>query len=562
MTKRSRNLALLLGLSTALYAPLALAVPTSVDPAKVEQRFGTGAPQPASPNVQVAPIPGQGGLSAKETQALAAQRFTLKDVVVKGSTVYSKDQLRGLYADMIGKNISMLDARGIARKVTERYRDDRYVLSYAKLPPVQSNGVLTIQVVEGYVSQVQVQGAENDASRNAVASYANALKAQKPVRLSDIERYLLLMSDVPGTTAKGFLQPSKSGKGEADMSVTLTHKRYGANLSLDNRGSKYIGPMQYSAEFVANSLITGYDRTSVRAITTSPTTELRYFDLNHDELVGGSGLRVGGQVSHSRTNPGDSLKNPSIVANSYFGQLRATYPILRSRQDNVNARVMFDARNTATDQAGQQLSEDHIRALRAGGNYSFFDRFRGTNLFDMQVSQGVDVFGATDKSNAQSRTRTDNDFTKLNLDASRIQSLPYNLSFLTAASGQVSRSRLLPAEQFSIGGPGFGEAYDPSELSGDSGVAGKAELRYSRAASLKYLSAYQVFGFYDIGRVWLRGSNNDNTSLASAGLGVRANFTPVFSGYVQTAMPLTKPVANQGGHDEDPRFFFGLSGRF
>ena len=60
---------------------------------------------------------------------------------------------------------------------------------------------------------------------------------------------------------------------------------------------------------------------------------------------------------------------------------------------------------------------------------------------------------------------------------------------------------------------------------------------------------YQLFGFYDIGKVWFQDAasaagTRPGQSLASAGFGTRFSAGAHLSGTLEAAWPLTKPVAS------------------
>jgi len=120
---------------------------------------------------------------------------------------------------------------------------------------------------------------------------------------------------------------------------------------------------------------------------------------------------------------------------------------------------------------------------------------------------------------------------------------------------------LLSSELFAFGGEPFGRGYDPSELVGDHGAAGKLELRYAGQFALGQPMSYQAYGFYDIGRVWSRtpGQEAGDQSAASAGIGARIVFGPSFNGFIEFARPLTRPVAAEGA--KDARIYAGISAR-
>ena len=129
--------------------------------------------------------------------------------------------------------------------------------------------------------------------------------------------------------------------------------------------------------------------------------------------------------------------------------------------------------------------------------------------------------------------------------------------------GQTSSNPLLSSEEFGIGGRTYGRGYDSSEIVGDHGVAAKFELQWNTPEPIDFVDKYQLFGFYDVGRVWNDDevvNNIQRASLASTGLGVRVDVLGNISGEVMAAIPLTRNVQTRGS--EDTRFFFSLSSDF
>src|SRR5690606_33407012 len=118
------------------------------------------------------------------------------------------------------------------------------------------------------------------------------------------------------------------------------------------------------------------------------------------------------------------------------------------------------------------------RVIRLGGSYDVVDGLDGVNLFDMQLSRGLDFLNASKPGSLLSRTGGESEFTKIAGDFSRTKALFDGFSLATTASGQYSPDQLLVPEQYLLGGAAFGSAYDPAELSGDYGASAKAELRY------------------------------------------------------------------------------------
>jgi hemolysin activation/secretion protein len=244
--------------------------------------------------------------------------------------------------------------------------------------------------------------------------------------------------------------------------------------------------------------------------------------------------------------------------------------LLRSRAENLKLRAAFSWNDGAQDYdiPGFEGTEDRVRALRLGATWDLLDRWRGVSLIDLELSQGLDVLGASDAEDLDvSRPGASPTFTKLALYASRLQSLAPSWSVLLAAKGQYAGGPLLVAEQLGLGGEHFGRAFDASEILGDSGVAGKLELRYSGAGG-DWLPAYTAYAYYDLGQVWARNPGVDldgeplpkTQSLASAGVGLRFDVKSGFAGYLEIDHPLTRDVAGEG--NRNPRVFVGASYRY
>lgn len=536
---------------------LAQIVPQA-DPNQIERRFEPRprATIPSTPIVTPAPAP-------EARQMDPSIRLVLKQIDVKGNTLYSDEEMRALYADKIGKDISLSEVQAIANAITVKYRTDGYVLSQAVLPAQKiDDGRVTIQVVEGFVQNVVVEG--ETAKRKLVEQYANHIRTEGPLNIKTLERYLLLANDLPGVSARAVLRPSTTTTGAADVIVTVEEDKFEGSFSVDNRGTDFLGPVQFTTVLTGNNLAGIYDGTTFRNVLTSDPSELQFYDVRHEEQIGTDGTKFLGIASYSHSEPGSTLDQFDVKGESLAFSLGGSHPFIRSRNENLTVRSNIDYRNTTTDFAGFELSDDKIRALRVGVEYDRADAWNGVNLISFEVGQGLPIFGATDAGINRSRTDGVDDFTKFNIDLSRLHTINDAWSVLASATGQYSLDPLLSAEEFSLGGANFGQAYDPSELTGDHGAAARIELRYGDITSFDYFNSYQLYTYYDIGAVWQKTSAVNTTSnrqsLSDAGVGVRFNITNYVSADTQLAVPLTRDVATNG--NDSPNVFFRLTARF
>jgi hemolysin activation/secretion protein len=564
-TAKKRSTITLLALFTSSVSLLAFpafaqVVPGTVAPERIEQRFQQpvepqAQPTGATPEIQVP----QTAISGK-----LAQQFTLEHVEITNVTAYRPGTFDDLYKGKIGQTITLAEAREIARGITTRYRGDGYVLSQAVIPNQDlKTGVLKIRVVEGFVDKVYVENErENSDRRHLIEGYAAKISAMRPLNTKTLERYMLLISDLPGVTARAIIRPAPSTFGAADLVIKVSNKIWDGSFTSDNRGNKFTGPYQEQLTLTENSLAGLGERTTIRGINTIPMPELHFFDIQHEEQLDTEGTKLVLIYSNGYTHPGDILKPLDLQGTSDGYTATVSHPFIRSRAQNLTGRLTFDARDTENDALGTRLTNDRVRTIRLGGTYDTGDKFGGVDLADFAISQGVPWFSATEGTDT-SRPNASRNFTKENILLSRIQTLPHGFSFLTAGSAQYSPHPLFSSEQMTLGGVGFGQAYDSGELSGDSGIAGRAELRYGQPVGYKYLDSYQLYGYYDIGTVWINGAgagNQDQFSLASTGVGVRANVNSNLYGYLELGFPLTRKIASE--NNEDPRLFFSVTGRF
>jgi len=384
------------------------------------------------------------------------------------------------------------------------------------------------------------------------------------LRALDLERYLLLIDDLPGVAAKSVLTPSEDKPSATTMTLILADKAFEGYVGADNRGSKFNGPYQFSGGVTANSLLGSYDRTGLQGVVTSQTEELLFMNAFYDLPVNQEGTRLFFSGSVSESEPGSSLKKFDINGDSTSITLRLTHPFLRSRGKNLTGYLGFTGRNSTTKILGSLDSEDRLRVATIGVSYDFADKNKGINLIRLNLSQGLNIFDATESGSSNlSRTQGRSDFTKLTGSFMRMQSMASSWNLLGAASWQYSFDKLLASEEFGVGGSQYGRAYDSSEITGDHGIAFKVELQKAFRPAWDYLSDFQLYSFLDYGSVWNKVQTSTGAKrqdLTSIGLGMRFNVTDSISGYLEMNKPVSDNVAAEG--NKDPRFFFSLSNRF
>lgn len=537
-------------------------------PGRVEEQLPSTAQTPRNvPAIDVKQLNAKSAPAGSEKVS-----FTLKNLVIDGVTAYGEDELSPLYADSLGKTITLADLYGIAANMTRKYRNDGYVLTQIVVPPQTiDGGTAKLRVVEGFIDNVAVRGDVN--GMDFIRTLASQIKTgTTAVNIRQLERSLLLINDLPGVTARSVLSPSKTQAGAADLLVIVERKPYDAMIGVDNFGTKFLGIMQTSAAASLNSFFGVNDKITAQYVTTPDhdlDNELHYFGLAYEQPVWDRGTTVEVFANNTYTDPGFTLSQFDVHGKSTLMGARLKHPFVRTRNLNLSGRATFDMRNVNSSNNIEPRREDDIRAARLGGRFEILDSLFGAtatafNVLDAEISQGLDIFGATDDNDPNvSRPAADADFTKVEFEYQRLQRYSPEINLLLGVTGQISNGALYASEEFGVGGQAYGRGFDPSEILGDDGIAGKIELQWNEPYELSLLETYQLYGFYDVGHIW----NTDATvpsqsqeTAASTGFGIRADFNDVTNAGLVLAFPLNRNVQTMG--DTDPRLFFNLSRKF
>jgi hemolysin activation/secretion protein len=410
-------------------------------------------------------------------------RFLVKKVNIVGANSYPPGTFDSLVSRLEGNRVNLQEINKVVNTITQRYRKAGFLLAKAYLPEQRlEDGVLTIQVFEGKVNEVTFSGPTN----TTLKRYADNILSETPPTSTTLERNLLLMNDVSGNDSRAMLQASPVEDG-TDLAVENSLRKYEGFVGFDNRDSRYFGPWQLYGGVGVNDLTGRGDHLGVRAGRSIEGDKMTFVEGQYELPLGSKGDVLSVLAQHNDGHADTySFLNPNSSGDTFA--LRLTRPWIRLRDETLKTSAAFTYYNGTSeyldDKSLPPSSEDRIRALRLGASYDWYDAYGGKNLLKAELSQGLDIMGASSESRLNpSREGGETDFTKLQVDAQRIQDLSGvmdGLNLYVAGSAQTSfGQRLLSPEQFGVGGSEFGRGYDPSEITGDSGVALKTELQYN-----------------------------------------------------------------------------------
>ncbi len=557
--------ALITWIASTSVAHAQLVVPSAAEPSRVQEQLTplqtTGASEDAS-------IVTPARTTIKAPAGAEKTKLKLTTVKVTNMTVYTDADISSLYKDKIDKTISLADVYKLAGKLTAKYRNDGYVLTQVIVPPQTiESGHIKLRVVEGFVDTVTFRG-ETRGDISYLQPYADKIKASKPLNAKTLERYLLLINDLSGMSAKAILSPSPKTPGASDVTLVVEQKPADAFFIVDNRGSRYMGALQLNAGARLNNALGLYEEINLQAATAPdgwPDREMDTINFGVSVPVRHEGTKVKLNGGVTPTHPGYTLAEFDVKGMTHEINMEIMHPFIRSRSENFYVTLKFNYLNAERkDNLGGNTIEDKLRMVRLNATYQFTDRFFGINTMKAEVSKGFDILGGSSKGDAD-MTRADGDpeFFKGTAEASRLQRVSNMIDIFVKAKGQLSAHTLLASEEFGVGGASYGSAYDSSEITGKNGVAARLEVRANTQPPVQ-LQTLQFYSFYDIGKVWDPQNAVDNDrirSLVSAGLGIRAALNETFSASFEVAVPMTREVETMQD-DHTPRLFGSLTAKF
>lgn len=519
-----------------------------VDPTRVEESAPTDTKVPSNASV-TAPRAVAAPLPAVAPVAVGA-------IVVSGLTLLRPADFADVVERYVGRTLSPAELSELTDAIATRARARGLVLASASIPPQPVvAGVLRVIVDEGRIDEIRIEGRDNRAVRASLAS----LIGTGPVTLARLEKHLLIAGDVDGIWLRGTRLIREGNRNI--LQVRLGLDRYSATASLDNSGSRPIGPIQ--ADIVARvaHIFSDDDILALSAVVT-PTQpdEFGFARLRYTKRISAAGTELSASASAARTHPGAYLRSRDIQGRSWTATLNLLHPLLRRRTASLWLEGSFGVRQTRQERADVLARRDRLTVARIGA-YGYADVPGGRLRSSVTFSQGLDLFNATERRDPlSSRRDADGTFSSLTMTAEWTGPIVPDVTAQLAVATQIAAQPLLISEEVGIGGGQFLRAYDYSERSGDQGTMGSAEIRWALAPKLAMIRKPVLYAFVDGGRVTNLNNGSGGGTLFSTGAGVRMDVADLLTADIGVAVPLSGE--RYDSDNKNPVINFRLTHRF
>ena len=444
-------------------------------------------------------------------------KITVNSLKITGAQVYSEINLLAITGFKPGSKLTLTDLRNMANRIAEYYHTNGYFVAQAYIPAQDIlNGTVTLSVIEGKYGEIILSN-QTKLSNPFAQSLLGNLNKGDLISSAPLESSLLLLSDLPGIRVQSTLTPGGS-VGVSNLIVDLTPaQRFSGSIDADNAGNLYTGTDRLGITVNLNEP-TGYaDIATFRLLTSGPG--LSYARASYQFQL--AKVKIGFAYSNLQYSVGQEFENLQANGTAHITSLFSSYPLIRSRQNNLNVRFAYDAKYFE-DRIGlfSSITDKRAQVLTAAIDGDFRDSFSGGGLSSYSfgwLSGKMDIQTPSVLATDTTTAHSNGDYNKQAFTISRLQRFTDSTSFYAGINGQSASKNLDVSEKMELGGITAVRAYPEGESYADQGYVMNLESRTEIHGQI------QLIGFLDTGTVsidknpWSSGTNRRTLSGAGAG---------------------------------------------
>jgi hemolysin activation/secretion protein len=438
----------------------------------------------------------------------AGQTLRVDRITLEGADGLSTAEAHALLAPYQGRSLTMTEIEQAAEGITRALRQRGFMVARAYVPRQDaSKGILLIRVLIGRYGQVRINNQSKVSDGWMARTFSSWEASHVPIQRADVERRMLLVSDMPGAGLPQLTISPGSDNGTSDVSVLVpAGPRPVGWVMLDNEGARYTGEQRLSGGWTMQSPLGWADRLGFSGMGTVGGRLLNG-RASYEFPLTTQGLR--GELAYAKTTYalGDAFKSLEATGNAYTTEASLRYPLWRTRERNVYVNLGL-ARRRLHDEVGS-VDTDTSRGTTEGklglqfeswGHWLERASYTRANL---SITKGHLSFGTVaDKISNQAGANTAGDYNFLGADLSTQWQWAPPWSVSLGGSFQRALDRNLDSSaQFNIAGASGVRAYRES-ATGNNGWLVSHSVRHALPSMASWRQSVAVFS--DAGRAWLQ----------------------------------------------------------
>lgn len=501
--------------------------------------------RPAAPAAPAIEVPG--GAAVTAPAGAAGLSVVVGRVSVDGTFPGFERTTAGIVGPLAGKRLSVAEIYAAANELERSYAAAGYILARVVVPPqhLADGGTVRREVVDGTIERVDVS-AVPERQRAVVAARMAGVVGEPHLMLSEIERRLLLVSDLPGlrltSTLAGGAKP-----GGTLLVIQATQALVTGSIGVDDRLPKALGTWTLNSTAAINDAL-GFGEQAYVSYSTSPdvgSPRLRVYGGGVVLPLGNDGFTLNPEFTESIARPIPPSGTPATTGDFKRFALRASYPLVRSRAETLtlSGTAEWDHETLTPIGFATKLYEDDYAAGRFGVHDQIELSWGASVVFDGTYSHGLTGRDGT-SALPLSQQGASPVFNKLNAAAILRQPLPEAFELDLIGHAQTSfGAPLMLSEQFGLDGPEALSGFASGTFSVDQGLSLRAEIARPFTLALGGvpplgLSPY-VFGAFGYGQVVQPTTvQKGSIDAGSAGVGIRSAVATL-----ETVLPVGSTLA-------------------
>lgn len=479
-------------------------------------------------------------LGLLHSPAIAANPVVVKQFKVVGSSVFGAWELSNVTQPYEEQSLTLEELQKAADAVTRYYLDHGYLTSRAVLGDQRiENGIVHIQVIEGDLEKIEVQG--NQRISQDVIRDRIQLAGKKPLNQEQLEHHLRLLRNDPlfETVEATLKEGTTLGNSILSVRVKEANPRIAA-LSLDNTGTASVGAEMLTAMAGTRNL-TGNGDMLLASYARSTTGGANLWNLSYQRSLNAKQgtLQIRTAPSRYRVTQ-DELKDLNITGSSSLYEVTVRQPLSRQPQGEFALSLGWVHRSGETLIGDVLTNTNQSTVMRFGQDFLRRDR-AGIWIGRSQINLGMGL----------AEREPDGKFASWTGQIQRLHPAGKNHLLSAELSWQLTPDQLAPAQQFSFGGAQSLRGYPQNAFSGDNGVTLSIADQITLKRSATGAAVLKLAPFIDIGTLWNHPDNpvqEPYRFYTGAGLGVSWQPTSKWTLRLEAAFPLV-PLSERMSSD-------------
>lgn len=475
------------------------------------------------------------GTGTAQAEDTVVPRFDLHKILLEGNTILKPDEVARILAKHTGPQKDFGTLQEAMDDIEKAYRRKGYTLVTVLLPEQElERGTVIITVLEPTVKEILVSGNKHF-SRESILSVLPTLRVGQPPKISAISENLRAVNENPGRKITlQFKTPDKPEELQAVVQVK-DQKTWKIAVTGDNTGNRQSGYYR-TGLLLQHYNLWNLDHIAALQYSTSPdhadkvtiisgSYRLPLYNWGDTiDLFGGYSDVDNGTSQISGTSL--SISGKGILSGIRYN---LNLPRFGAYEQKLSMGLDYREYDNTLMLLGVDIARDvvaHPFSITYGGSWSS-DLATADGYLGVLHNQPWGGRGQQ-KDFEQVRSGAKADYWIFRYGFNKMVRPGKDWIFRVAGNGQYTPDRLIPGEQFGLGGGSSVRGYAEREEAYDAGFNGTFELYTPDLAPMLTVPKTQLrlVGFYDGGvgynlRPQLQSSETTGHYLTSVGAGVR-----------------------------------------